>query len=267
MKYTVIGLFKDRADTKKAVDKLQSKGIDKSHIDVSPYRTEGEYAGDDYDYEKNEKNEGFWNWLFGSDSHDRERYSRAGARSHVVTVYTKDRSEAVRSSEILDESGAQDVNDFNKTKRTSGDRPARTTGTATKPTADTTTKPTNEKGSVEVVKEDIDVGKKEVQDGGVRLKSRIVEKPVEEDVRLRDERVYVKRKPVNKSASERDFKEGTVEMRESHEEPVVKKKAKVVEEVGLEKDVHHKDKKVKDTVRETEVDVEKDGRREDRNTR
>lgn len=253
MNYTILGLFENKSQTETAVSKLTSKGMDRSNIDVSPYRAEGDYEGKDYDYDRNEKNEGFWNWLFGNDSKEKEQYSKAGARSHLVTVYANDRPEAVRASETLDEAGAKDVDEIvrGNAQRTTTDRPAQ------RPQAGTTGQHTSkEKGSVDVVKEDIQVGKREVKDGDVRLKSRIIEKPVEENVRLKDERVYIKRKPANRPATNSDLKEDSVTMKESHEEPVVNKKARVVEEVSLEKDVEHKDRKIKDTVKETKVDVD-----------
>jgi hypothetical protein len=52
------------------------------------------------------------------------------------------------------------------------------------------------------------------------------------------------------------FKEGTIEVTETHEEPVVTKEARVVEEVVIETDVREHTETVRDTVRRTEVDVE-----------
>jgi len=112
---------------------------------------------------------------------------------------------------------------------------------------------------IPIIEENIEVGKRTVQTGGVRLRSRIVEKPVEEQLRLRTERVYVERNPVDRPASEADFttfKEGDVEVTEHAEVPVVSKEARVVEEVSLGKDVDTRTETVRDTVRKTEVDVD-----------
>jgi hypothetical protein len=49
------------------------------------------------------------------------------------------------------------------------------------------------------------VGKKVVETGGVRLHSRIIEKPVEETIRLREEHVNVKRTKVDRPATDDDF--------------------------------------------------------------
>jgi uncharacterized protein (TIGR02271 family) len=78
-------------------------------------------------------------------------------------------------------------------------------------------------------------------------------------VRLRDEAVHVERRPVDRPATEADFaaaKERTVEVAETDEEPVVRKQARVVEEVVVSKDVEEHTETIRDTVRRTEVEVE-----------
>jgi len=79
-------------------------------------------------------------------------------------------------------------------------------------------------------------------------------------VRLREEHIQVNRTPVNRPATEADFdtfKEGTVTMTESAEVPVVQKTARVVEEVSLGKTASQHTETITETVRETEVDVER----------
>lgn len=110
-----------------------------------------------------------------------------------------------------------------------------------------------------MIEEELQIGKRVVETGGARIRSRIVEKPVEESLRLRQEHVRVERTPVNRPASEADlatFQQGSVEMIEHTEVPVVSKQARVVEEVSLNKEVDEKVETVRDTVRRTEVDVE-----------
>ncbi|HEY0743268.1 MAG TPA: YsnF/AvaK domain-containing protein, partial [Chryseosolibacter sp.] len=113
--------------------------------------------------------------------------------------------------------------------------------------------------SIPVIEEDLQVGKREVESGGVRLRSRIVERPVERSLRLREEHVTVDRTPTNRPATESDFntfREGEIEVRERSEVPIVNKEARVVEEVNLRKDVREREETVRDTVRKTEVDVD-----------
>jgi uncharacterized protein (TIGR02271 family) len=115
---------------------------------------------------------------------------------------------------------------------------------------------------VPVVEEELQVGTRQVRRGGVRLYTRVVERPVEETVRLRDETVHVERRPADRLATEADVaaaKEGTIEVTETDEEAVVRKQARVVEEVVVHKAVEEQTETVRDTVRRTEVEVEELG--------
>jgi uncharacterized protein (TIGR02271 family) len=112
---------------------------------------------------------------------------------------------------------------------------------------------------VPVVEEQLEVGKRQVQRGGVRLYTRVTERPVEETVRLRDEQVHVERRAVDRPASAADLaavEEGAIEVTETDEEPVVHRQARVVEEVVVRKDVEEHAETVQDRVRRSEVEVE-----------
>lgn len=125
----------------------------------------------------------------------------------------------------------------------------------------------NQEGKVDVIEEDVEVGKRKVETGGARVSSRIVERPVEERVNLKEENVKVKRNPVDRPANSADlenYQEKTIHETETKEVPVVNKEARVVEEVSLEKDVNRKEEVIKDTVKETKVDVDKDVNRNDK---
>ncbi|HEX8476835.1 MAG TPA: DUF2382 domain-containing protein [Telluria sp.] len=113
--------------------------------------------------------------------------------------------------------------------------------------------------AIPVVQEQLKVGKREVQRGGVRVYSRIVETPVQENIGLREEHVQVERRPVDQQidpAAATAFKEQSIELRETAEEAVVQKTARVVEEVVVSKDVTQREETISDTVRHTEVEVE-----------
>ena len=59
--------------------------------------------------------------------------------------------------------------------------------------------------TIPVVEEDIAIGTREVERGHVRIYSRVTEQPVEESVRLREEKVTVERRPVDRPATDADF--------------------------------------------------------------
>lgn len=112
---------------------------------------------------------------------------------------------------------------------------------------------------IPVVQEELQVGKRTVGTGGVRVYSRTVEQPVTESVRLREEHAEVERRPVDRPATAADLadlQDRTIEVRETAEQAVVQKTARVVEEVRVGKTVEERTEQISDTVRHTEVEVE-----------
>ena len=113
---------------------------------------------------------------------------------------------------------------------------------------------------IQAAEEELRVGKREVGRGGVRVRSYVTERPVEEQVELRQERVSVERRPVDRELApgEAAFQERTIEAVERGEEAVVSKTARVTEEIGIRKDVERETETVRDTVRKQEIEVEDD---------
>jgi uncharacterized protein (TIGR02271 family) len=112
-----------------------------------------------------------------------------------------------------------------------------------------------------VVEENIDIGKRQVETGGVRVHTKIQERPVEEQVNLREERVNVERRPVDRPVSDANaaFQEQSFEVTEMAEQAVVRKQARVIEEVVISKDVQEHTETVRDTVRRQDVHVHEQG--------
>lgn len=113
--------------------------------------------------------------------------------------------------------------------------------------------------AIPIVEEKLLVGKRLVERGGVRVRSRVVEEPVRETVRLRDEEIDIERRPVDKRVDNAAglFKERDIRMTETDEEAMVTKEARVKEEVVVRKDTEERVEDVSDTVRRTEVDVDR----------
>jgi uncharacterized protein (TIGR02271 family) len=112
---------------------------------------------------------------------------------------------------------------------------------------------------VPVIVEELAVGKREVEAGGVRVTSKVEELPVEEDVSLRTERIEVERRPVDRPIAEGDvdaLADREIEVVATAEEAVVEKTAKIVEEVVVTKDVDTRTETIRETVRRTDVEVE-----------
>jgi uncharacterized protein (TIGR02271 family) len=118
-----------------------------------------------------------------------------------------------------------------------------------------------EEVAIPVVEEDIAIGKREVERGHVRIYSRVTEQPVEEAVRLREEKVRVERRPVDRPATDADLaaaEKEVIEITETAEEAVVNKRARVVEEVVVHKEATEHTETVRETVRHTDVDVQRE---------
>lgn len=179
-----------------------------------------------------------------------------------------------RAVDIMNRNGAIDI----ERRRTgTAAAPAQTMSTQTTSTQTTTTpaprqtsttqqsmtQPAqlNEQGEmrIPVIEEQVQVSKQPVISGGVRVYTTVEQKPVEENVTLRQENVNVERRPVDRPATDADFnalKEGTLEVTERAEQPVVNKTARVVEEVVVNKTTQEQTVPVQETVRRTDVKVE-----------
>jgi uncharacterized protein (TIGR02271 family) len=296
----LVGVFDTKDQMDAACRDLQESGIPNDRVRVKAGTAQETLGGTDFAKpDGDERGTGFFDRLFGrvpeGQRHARV-YSEAMRRGGFVVVVDgidDDRvDEAVR---ILERAGAYDIDERAAKWRESGwrdegweegrgrDEAAATgpvaTGEPAVPTAgmatagvvdapgtgapNLTARPMEgrEEGmTIPVVEEQLNVGKREVQRGCVRVFSHTTERPVEENVQLREERARVERRPVDRPVTEADlgnaFKEKSVELRETVEEPVVAKTARVVEEVDVGKDVTTRTETVRDTVRRTDVEVE-----------
>jgi len=231
----------------------------------------------------------FFENLFGADNDEHAvRYSDAvSAGQHVLTLTTSSETDVERAADVIERFGPIDIDERHDL---SGSAASLGTGAyqpSTSPSLaagsmqsgsqsgnlsgnlsdartdslqrDTSIDQTTGKAAIPVVQEDVKIGKRLVERGGVRVFSRVVETPVNETVNLREEHVNVERRPVDKPINPADvgaFKDKTIELRETAEEAVVQKTARVVEEVVVGKEVSQRQQQVQDTVRRTEVEVQ-----------
>jgi len=114
--------------------------------------------------------------------------------------------------------------------------------------------------SIPIAEERLRVGKRVAHAGRVRVRSYVVETPVEEQVHLREEHVRVERRAADSPgiAGEDLFRERVIEAEESIEEAVVSKEARVTGEVVVNKESTERTETIRDTVRRTEVEVNED---------
>ncbi len=112
---------------------------------------------------------------------------------------------------------------------------------------------------IPIVREEMRVGRRTVERGGVRVSSHVVERPVSEQVRLRETHVDIERRAVDRPlrGDEKAFVDDTIEMVEMADEPVVSKQARVIEEVVVRKHVEDRTATISDQVRSTEIEFGK----------
>ena len=276
--HTVIIAFDNRPDAQRALDRLVERGFDRDNLHLQSGGEAGDRTGIDHDDEGRgffDSIAHFFSELFGDDDSAGEssRYAETIRRGGTVLVVdAADEAEAERARALVVElGGSVDLDERSAQWQREGWQPGMSTTAAATAAAGMGDAAAGLRGTtagaagkdeavVPVVKEELAVGKRTVEGGGVRVVRRVRETPVREMVRLHEERVSVQRRPVDRPAADADlsdFKEGTIEMRESREEPVVSKRARVVEEVVVDKQSSDRTEAVEDTVRRSDVEVER----------
>jgi uncharacterized protein (TIGR02271 family) len=222
---------------------------------------------------------GFWAWLFGeettstatpaeyqadSDLFDR----RAAAGNTVLSVTLTDGSQIHHTLTILDQHNPVEI-------RESSEEGGEVTGQAAVPgetrsslsgasASEAAGVSSGREEAIPLAKEELEVGKRQVDRGTTRVRRYVVETPVEREVTLHGERVIVERRTPGAAAGSGgtgQFEERTVEVHETDEVPVVQKTTHVDEEVAIRREGTERTETVRDTVRREEVEVtDKEGR-------
>ncbi|MEM5331109.1 YsnF/AvaK domain-containing protein [Paraburkholderia sp. JHI2823] len=274
MTQTLVAVFDSYLQAQNAKSRLESEGVAPSDINVYARDADtgtsgGTAAGLDtsavgatrgaphrHDHEGVVgRIEHFFKRIFGDDDqpeetgHYQEAVRRGGA---LLSVDVADELSADKIRSTLEAAGAVDID-----SRVAAWRNAGYGGYDRNAPPYTDEEVAAERKAFPVVEESLEVGKREVNTGGVRVYSRVRETPVSESVDLREEHATVERRAVNRPATASDLKEGAVEIRETAEQAVVAKTARVVEEVVVGKESSHRTETIDDTVRGTEVEVER----------
>jgi uncharacterized protein (TIGR02271 family) len=112
--------------------------------------------------------------------------------------------------------------------------------------------------SVSRHEEELQVGKRDVEYGRVRLRKWVETEPVTEEVELTRETAFVERQPVNRPASGAAIGEEEVEMSLHREEPVVSKETVEREQITVHPEEETEEETVHGEVRREHVEVEGD---------
>lgn len=300
-KQTVTAIYDSREYANNAALQLRQAGVANDDVTVSPEDATSTYAQTS-DQPAKGFWASLEDMFGGSDDH--HTYAEGVRRGGILlTAHVEDTKldDAIR---ILEQHGSVDMDERETTWRNEGwtgdtalgaggvgaagglapeGRSAMglaSTGTAARTTTDTTVRAApvmpmaaatasparmaDDDQTLQVVEERLNVGKRAINRGKVRIHSYAVETPVTESVSLRDETVTVDRRPVDRAVTPGElgasaFGERVIEAEEIDEEAVVGKTARVVEEVSIGKTATDRVQTINDTVRSTKVEVD-DGR-------
>ena len=248
---TITAMFDDRSDAEAASRELAALGIAASDVTIHDQQSVG--GGTTGVTTPGQSQGGLWDSFKSLFTDDHDTYAEGLRRGGYLLTARVDEAQPDQAIDILDDEGTMDLDERSTAWRDDG----WTGGAGTMDARDTQTG----EQSIPIVEERLDVGKREVSRGGVRVRSYVTETPVHEQVSLREEHVNVERRPYsgNDGDAAALLQERTVEVSETAEEAVVNKTARVREEVVIGKTVEDRVEQIDDTVRRTEVDVERTG--------
>jgi uncharacterized protein (TIGR02271 family) len=279
MSSTITAMFDSRSDAEAAKARLESANVDAEHVHIhdktsSGHREQGYSTHED---------RGVWDSIKNAflPDEDRHTYEEGLRRGGVLLTADVDDDRVDEAVRVLEGAGSIDIDDRSSQWRSSGwDYSAPAAGAAHGAFGSNAPAigggddramggvgSTDHVGSSEreevipVVEEQLVVGKRDVNRGGVRVRSYVTETPVHEQIRLRNERVNVERRSVDLPLSAADgdaFRERSIDMMARGEEAVVGKNARVVEEVVVSKTAEEHVENIDDTVRKTDVEVDRD---------
>jgi uncharacterized protein (TIGR02271 family) len=267
---TIVTMFSNISLAEGAKRNLIKAGFLDDDIDIisgERLRTEGHEA----------RHPGFWQRLFGNtlEEDQAEVYEDAMRTGGVVLSLRADEDELPRALGILDaheeltERSAALPDDYapddgltapaSGTLQENGAIDPLQTDSAHRGAARTAlTGDESDEDVLRLAEERLEVGKRLVSEGSTRVRRYTVTDRVSENVSLHEQHAEIFRRPVNETGSpdQVDWSEKTVEVEETHEQPVVNKTAQIIEEVVLRKEASDRVETINDSVRRQEVDID-----------
>lgn len=249
MSNTITALFDTRADAESGKQRLCDTMIDADNITIIDQSRAPASGGSSEDT-------GMWASIKNAflPEEDRQVYEEGVRRGGFLLTADVDRDQADKAVMALEDANSVDIDDRSRQWRQEGWMPAAPQAEMERERA------MGDDQVIPIMEEQLIVGKREVERGGMRVRSYVTEQPVHEQISLREEHVNVERNRVDKPISGDDadaFRERSIEMTETKEEAVVGKNTRIVEEIGLKKTSDQREEQIDDTVRHTEVDVER----------
>jgi len=245
----VIAVYDTAAHAEAAVNTLKSAGYSADNISVTRNENDAPAAG--------LSEPGFWRRLFGHNIglHEAHAYGHTVSRGGASVTVRVPESEVPKVIEVLDAYQPVDVLDRARVYGSSAAEAPRVI--VPPPTSASDVRKDEE--VVRLAEEQLIVGKRQVDAGITRVRRFSVEKPVEANVTLHDEQVEVMRRAISDPdyLKKIDWRDQTIEVSETTEQPVVNKAVRVIEEVVIRRKGSDHIETVHDTVRRQQLEVER----------
>ncbi len=213
----VTAFFDSRSEADAAVERIVAEGTPRTDIRVVEGAGATATAAP-------ERDKGFFEALgdFFMPDNDRRSYAEGLRRGGYLVSLPTTAANRDRVIDILDDEGTVNMDEREETWRSEGwsgsaydrdndDDSSRTPASATSGMTDSvavrggsgtgyaaSNDIEDHDGTIEVVEENLRVGKRDVNNGRVRVRSYVVEEPVDQDINLRSEHVDVQRRAVDR---------------------------------------------------------------------
>ena len=201
---------------------------------------------------------GLWHRLFGRDiePHDATVYGHAVESGAVVLTVRVPESGVARAMGILNAHNVVDVRERAAQQGLITSPPKAATAPQVRPGAVAAGVGRDE--VLRLAEEQMNVGKRLIEEGTTRIRRFVIEKPVEAQVTLHEEHAKVVRRAVAdpEFVKDIDWTDKTIEVTETAEEAVISKNARITEEVVVGKVGTDHVETVRDKVRRQQVEVE-----------
>ena len=244
----VVAVYNSRNEAEQAFRAVVGSGVPEDHVKLSDQRqveTTDDGGGT------------FWDWLFGSDvpEDDRRLYSDRMASGGSVISVLVDAPSIANVDQVEDLLGRYSPVEMHDDAVDASNDGRTTTSSGLAVQQDRASRGTQDEQVVPLPEEELKIGKR-AKERVHHVRTYVVEEPVQKDVKLRDERTVIERRPAT-GASQGKPGERDVEIREIHEEPVVQKDVHTGEELVVRKEATERTERVSDTVKKTKADIDK----------
>jgi uncharacterized protein (TIGR02271 family) len=243
----IVAFYERSGKARDAARALETSGFSSSDINVLNRDSVNDQEGGN-----------LWQRLFGRTVSDREgeAYRRTLEAGGAVLTLRTPESEVSRAMSILQVHGPMDFSESATAGTTAGSVRTDLREATAPPAAGARTDWKEE--VLRLAEEQLSLGKRQIATGKSRIRRFVVEKPVESQITLHEEHCEVARRPATDTTlRDVDWKDQTIEVVETSEQPVVSKTARVAEEVVIRRRGSDHVETVRDTVRRQQIEVER----------